>query len=143
MDLSLEGCAASGITTGENLQDMASNGSPAGFSVREDHREVALDLHAYLVRRPAATFFVRVTGKSYNNLDIHPGDLLIVDRSLRPRPGKLVVAVINGEFCLARLDEREQRPCLVPVGQSRQAVPLGDGSDASVWGLVMHSIHRL
>lgn len=57
-----------------------------------------LDLQSHLVQHPAATFFMRAAGKSLPRAGILDGDLLLVDRSLCPRIGSLVVAIINGEF---------------------------------------------
>ena len=56
---------------------------PAGFpSPADDYIEGKLDLNRHLIKHPAATFFVRVTGDSMTGAGIHSGDLLIVDRSL-------------------------------------------------------------
>lgn len=66
-----------------------------------DHAEAPLDLHALIVRHPAATFFMRMQGDAMAPL-IHPGDLLVVDRSLSPRPGHLVVASADGRWVTRR-----------------------------------------
>ena len=64
----------------------------------DDALEGKLDLNAYLVKNPPATFFVGATGDAMIGAGIHPDDILIVDRSLSPTHGKIVIAAINGEL---------------------------------------------
>ena len=74
-----------------------------GFpSPADDHMDTKLDLNEHLVKHPAATFFVRVTGDSMINAGIHDGDLLVVDRSLEPKIGKVVIAAVRGELTVKR-----------------------------------------
>lgn len=76
----------------------------AGFpSPAEDWVEEKLDLNQLLIQRPSATFFVRVEGDSMLGAGIHPGDLLVIDRSVRATDGKVVLAVLDGEFTCKRL----------------------------------------
>jgi DNA polymerase V len=62
-----------------------------------------LNLQALLVPRPHATVLLRVSGHSMREAGIHPGDLLVVDRSLPPRPGQIVVAQLADGFTLKSL----------------------------------------
>ncbi|MDX2271415.1 MAG: S24 family peptidase [Cyanobacteriota bacterium] len=89
--------------------------SPAG-----DYLEKALDLHRLLVPRPAATFFMRATGDPMVEAGIWPEDILVVDKSLEPRPNRIVVAVVEGELRLMRIRA---------------------GSEVEVWGVVTAGIH--
>lgn len=76
----------------------------AGYpSPAEDYLEGKLDLNRHLIKHPAATFFVRVVGDSMIDAGIHPGDILIVDRSLEPADKKVVIAVIEGELTVKRI----------------------------------------
>ena len=84
----------------------------AGFpSPAEQYLEPPLDLNELLVRRPAATYFVRVEGDSMVGAGIRDGDLLVVDRSLRPADGDVIIASIDGDFTVKtfRLGKREKR----------------------------------
>ena len=75
----------------------------AGFpSPAEDYVDVGIDLNEQLIRHPTSTFFLHVSGHSMTDAGIHDGDLLVVDRSLDPRPGQVVVAVLDGAFTLKR-----------------------------------------
>ena len=68
----------------------------AGFpSPAEQYLEPPLDLNELLVKRPAATFFVRVEGDSMINAGIHDKDLLVVDRSLTPSNGDIIIASVD------------------------------------------------
>ncbi len=76
----------------------------AGFpSPAEQYQETPLDLNELLVKRPAATFFVKVQGESMIGEGIHDGDLLVVDRSLRPASGDVIIACVDGDFTVNTL----------------------------------------
>jgi len=72
-------------------------------SAAYDECEQPLDLNELLIKNPISTFFVRVEGDSMQGAGIQSGDLLIVDRSLPIEDGKVVVAVLQGEFTVKRL----------------------------------------
>jgi DNA polymerase V len=77
----------------------------AGFpSPADDYVEKSLDLNELLVKKPAATFFVRAQGESMLGAGIHPNDILVVDRSIEPVPGKIVICALNGELTVKRLE---------------------------------------
>ena len=79
----------------------------AGFpSPAEQYVEPPLDLNELLVRRPAATYFVRVSGDSMVGAGINDGDILVVDRSLRPADGAIIVASVDGDFTVKMYRER-------------------------------------
>lgn len=76
----------------------------AGFpSPADDHIEGKLDLNEHLVRRPAATFFVRASGESMRDAGIFDGDLLIIDRGVTPQPEDIVIAILQGDLTVKRL----------------------------------------
>ncbi|MBI3289518.1 MAG: hypothetical protein HYZ74_08380 [Elusimicrobia bacterium] len=72
------------------------------FVASEDYNDVGLKLDDRLIKRPAATFFLRAKGSSAD-ADVRDGDLLIVDRAEPPVPGRVVVAVARGEMLTRRL----------------------------------------
>jgi DNA polymerase V len=83
----------------------------AGFpSPAEQYLEPPLDLNELLVKRPAATYFVRVEGDSMIEAGIHDGDLLVVDRTLRPASGDVIIASVDGDFTVKtlRLGNRDE-----------------------------------
>lgn len=115
----------------------------AGFpSPADDYIEHALDLNEKLIRHPAATFFVRVSGDSMQGAGIYDGDLLVVDRSLEAQDRNIVIAVVNGEFTLKRLKKDQGRIWLMPENAAYEPIELHDGIEAEIWGVVKHAIHE-
>lgn len=115
----------------------------AGFpSPAEDYIENHLDLNELVVKRPAATFFVKVEGESMADANIHTGDILVVDRSIQASNGKIVVAVVNGEFTVKRFVLRGGGAYLLPENPKYPAIPIDSGSDFRVWGVVTYVIHK-
>jgi DNA polymerase V len=114
----------------------------SGFpSPAQDYEARTLDLNERLVKRPSATFFMNVTGDSMERLGIYEGDLLLVDRSLEPRPGHILVALVEGEITVKRYELRGKVPCLCS-GNSRYApIPLVD-IECQIWGVVRAVIHE-
>lgn len=116
---------------------------PAGFpSVADDYEQYPLDLHALLIEHPAATFFVKVSGDSMREAGIFSGDLLIVDRAIAPSHGRIVVALLNGEFTVKRLSVENEKITLLPANALYPSIPIPEGSDFQVWGVVTYVIHR-
>ena len=82
-----------------NKRPQVAGSVTAGFpSPDEQYLEPPLDLNELLVKRPAATYFVRVEGDSMIGAGIHDKDLLAVDRSLSPANGDIIIAAVDGEF---------------------------------------------
>ena len=116
----------------------------AGFpSPADDYVDVGIDLNDQLIHHPTSTFFLRVSGDSMNGAGIHDGDLLVVDRSLDPRPGRVVVAVLDGGFTLKRLTRHQGRLRLEAANPSYPPLDLQSCDDAQIWGVAIHVIHSL
>ena len=114
----------------------------AGFaSAADEHIENFLDLNKLVVKHPAATFFVRVAGDSMKDAGIHPGDILVVDRSLTPVSGKIVIACLDGEFTVKRLVMQAKSVRLVAANADYADIKIEKNSDFRVWGVVTHVIH--
>lgn len=114
-----------------------------GFpSPATDYIEMNLNLHDYLVKKPAATFFMRAKGDSMLGAGIYPNDLLIVDRSIHARSGCVVVASINGEFTLKRLYSNGVQQKLLPENLKYKPIEITEDSDFQVFGVVTNNIHR-
>ena len=110
---------------------------PAGFpSPADDYLEGALDLNSLLIADPPATFMVRVAGDSMVGAGIANGDILVVDRSLTPAHGDIVLAIVDGDFTVKRLHKRGTRVALIPENAAYRAIELHDGQELQVWGVV-------
>ena len=116
----------------------------AGFpSPAEDHIDSKLDLNRHYIKNPAATFYVRVDGDSMIGAGIHSGDLLIVDRSIEPVPGKVVIAVINGEHTVKRLRREGNHVLLVAENADYPPIMVSELQELHIWGVVTEVIHSL
>lgn len=116
----------------------------AGFpSPADEYIEGKLDLNCYLIHHPAATFFVRVAGNSMIDAGIHEGDLLVVDRSIEPRHGKVVIAVIDGELLVKRLKIKGKQPYLIAEHRDYPPLKITEAMEFQIWGVVTSVIHRL
>ncbi|MFP4369296.1 MAG: LexA family protein [Candidatus Kapaibacterium sp.] len=116
----------------------------AGFpSPADDYMEGRLDLNDFLVKNPAATFFVRVTGDSMINAGIHSGDILVVDRALDPKDGNIVIAVINGELTVKRLSRLKNKLFLLPENREYRPIEITSEMNFEVWGVVRTVIHSV
>lgn len=115
----------------------------AGFpSPAEQYLEPPLDLNEFLVKRPAATYFVRVQGDSMIGRGIHDGDLLVVDRSLDSRDGDVVIAAVDGEFTVKTLRMKDGVVALEPANENYPTIVLKGASELQLFGKVTAVIHR-
>ncbi len=116
----------------------------AGFpSPADDYLESKLDLNDYLIKNHSATFFLRVTGDSMINAGIHTSDILIVDRSLNPKHGSIVIAVINGELLVKRLMLSNNKYYLHAENSKYEPIEITKEMAFDVWGVVTNVIHSL
>lgn len=114
----------------------------AGFpSPATDHIDQCLDLTGYLVLHPEATFFMRVKGDSMTGAGIHHGDLLIVDRSLEPVSGRVVVVALNGELTVKRLHRNAWQIRLKSENPDYPDIEVTDNDELQIWGVVAHVVH--
>lgn len=115
---------------------------PAGFpSPADDFIEGSLDLNDY-IEHPAATYFVRAEGDSMMGAGIYDGDLLIVDRSLEPKNGSIVIASVMGELTVKRLKRISNGVwLLVPENPNYPTIPLPE--ESQIWGVVKNSVRDL
>ena len=116
----------------------------AGFpSPAEDHVEERIDLNAELVRHPLSTFFVRVVGDSMTEAGIHAGDLLIVDKAMPGSDSHIIVAVVNGDFCVRRFHSSgDGGISLHAANPHYPPIRITEGMDFEVWGRVMFIIRK-
>ncbi len=115
----------------------------AGFpSPAADYAEEGLDFNTLLVKRKAATYCLRVAGDSMNEAGILPEDIIVVDRSIRPVKGDIVVAALNGEFTVKRFFQRHGSIILHPENSSYDDIIVGPEEDFRVFGVVTAVVRR-
>lgn len=124
---------------------MPASDLPQGFcgfpSPAADHTEDRLSLDALVVKRPAATFFMRVSGGSMVEAGIEDGDLLVVDRSLTAREGDIVVACISDGFAVKRLSKAPDGWALTSQG-SGPTIKIDSDIGVEIWGVVSWSFKQ-
>ena len=111
--------------------------SPAG-----DCMDASIDLQAYLVSDPPATFMVRVAGDSMRDAGILEDDLLVVDKGLAPVHGDIVVATMDGEFTVKRLHGKNGRWMLLAENPAYPAIVPAPGQELQVWGVVTACVRK-
>ena len=111
--------------------------SPAG-----DYLEKQIDLNDELISNKAATFLVRVSGRSMEDANIFDGDVLIIDRSLEPKNQAIIVAVIDGDFTVKRLEYKGDKVWLIPENTDFTPIDVSGNESFRVWGVVTYIIHK-
>ncbi|EHL30553.1 hypothetical protein LDG_7505 [Legionella drancourtii LLAP12] len=100
-----------------------------------------MDLNQALIRHPSATFILIAAGESMIDAGIHPGDKLIVDRSVEAVDGKIVIAALEGELTVKRLSRKANRVQLLPANPKFKSIDITEDSEMVIWGVVMNIIH--
>jgi len=114
----------------------------AGFpSPADDYVDCTIDLNEHLIKNPPATFMVRVRGNSMVDAGIQSGDLLIVDKSLDPRNGDIVIAAVDGQFTVKRYRRTGTELRLVAENPKQAQIVIGTETNVEIWGVVIHVIH--
>ncbi|GAA2036491.1 translesion error-prone DNA polymerase V autoproteolytic subunit [Yaniella flava] len=117
---------------------------PAGFpSPSQDYSDTKIDLNQMLIKDELSTFVVRVSGDSMEDAGIFDGDELIVDRSIEPHDGHVVIAVVDGEMTVKRLRVTDTGVVLQAENAQYPDVTVPELSDLVVWGVATRCLHRL
>lgn len=115
----------------------------AGFpSPAADYEDKRLDINEYLVRNPVSTFFFSVQGDSMEGAEIFDGDILVVDKSVRPKHGHIVIAFVDGQRLVKRLYRRAGRVALVAENPKYPTLDIGEEQELVVWGVVVGKFKR-
>lgn len=109
-----------------------------GFgAAADDYAERGIDLNEQLIRNKPATFFMKIKSNSMINAGIFKGDIAIVDKSVQPTNGKIVIAVVDGEMLIRRYEKSFNKLLLVAEAPKVATIEVNEMSDAKVWGVVM------
>jgi DNA polymerase V len=116
----------------------------AGFpSPAENYLDEAINLQQFLIKNAAATYLLRVRGNSMCDANISEGDILIVDRSVKPGVGQIIIGLLDNEFTVKRLIKKNNQYYLQPENPAYPVIPLPDESQFQVWGVVTWCIHKI
>jgi len=117
---------------------------PAGFpSPSQDYSDTQIDLTKLLIRDELSTFIVRVSGDSMEGAGIYDGDELIVDRSIEPRDGHVVIAIVDGEMTVKRLRVTPTGVVLQAENATYPDVQVAELSELMIWGVATRCLHHL
>jgi len=138
----------------EYLYEAAYNGSKSftqhevktananGFgAAADDYMERGIDLNEQLILNKPATFFFRMNGDAMANAGIHSGDVLVVDRSIKPSNGKIAVLAINGDLIVRRIQQHFNGITLQAENPRYGNIELTEFTTLNVWGMVTCVIH--
>ena len=116
-----------------------------GFgAAADDYMERGIDLNEQLVHNKPATFFFRMNSDAMTGAGIFSGDTLVVDRSIKPVSGKIIIAILDGELLVRRLHKNFNQLTLVAENKKFSDIQLnGFDERAQVWGVVTYSIHAV
>lgn len=116
----------------------------AGFpSPADDYVEKYLDLNTHFIKHPSSTFVLQATGDSMKDAGIASGDWLLVDRSIEPTDGKIVIAAVNGELTVKRLSRQKNAVVLLAENPNYQPIVIKENFDLVIWGVVILVMHEL
>jgi len=115
-----------------------------GFgAAADDYMERGIDLNEQLIRNKPATFFFRMNSDAMTEAGIFSGDVLIVDRSIKAVNGKIIVAILNGELLVRRLQVHIKGVTLLAENKKYGNIPVDEFSNYAAWGVVIHSIRTI
>ncbi len=130
--------------TKQFTQHNVATANASGFgAAADDYAERGIDLNEQLIRNKPATFFMRVSGTSMINAGIYDGDIVIVDRSIKPVNGKIVIAVVDGEMLIRRYERTMNKLRLIPEAPKLSAIDVSEFMDFKIWGVVICVIRAL
>ena len=125
-------------------QQEVKTANATGFgAAADDYAERGIDLNEQLIRNKPATFFMKVSGNSMINAGIFDGDIVIVDRSIKPANGKIVIAVIDGDMLIRRYEKTISSLRLIPETSKLSAIDVSEFMDFKIWGVVVCVIRTL
>ena len=115
----------------------------AGFpSPATDYIEEDIDLNIHLIKNIPATFIIRVQGKSMSSVGIYDGDLLIVDKSLKPKNFSTVIANVHDELVVKSFIKEKDSQFLSSRSKNfKDKIIINEESNIFIWGVVTYVIH--
>ena len=130
----------------EKLELQFANSIKAGFpSPAEDYLGESLDFNRDMIRNPEATFYGQVEGNSMIEAGICDGDIAVIDRSIEPQHGDVVVGYINEEFTMKFLDLTHKSDGWIelrPANKEFHPIRVDESANFRVWGVVLYTIKK-
>ena len=128
----------------ESLKIPFLSGLSCGFpSPADDHLDEEIDLNSAYIKNKSSTYFGRVVGDSMTGAGLSEGDLLIIDKSLEPRNGKIAVCFIDGEFTVKRIKIENDHIWLMAENKNYPPIKVTKDNEFLIWGIVTNVIKDL
>ena len=117
----------------------------AGFpSPATDYIEEDVDLNIHLIKNVPATFIIIVQGKSMTDVGIYDGDLLVVDKSLKPKSFSIVIANVHDELVVKNFVKENDEQFLTSSSKKiEDKIIINNDSEIFIWGVVTYVIHSV
>lgn len=121
-----------------------SSGIKAGFpSPAADFDETRVSIDQIVVKHKEATFYAKASGNSMIGAGIDDGDILVIDRSLEARDGKIAVCFVDGEFTVKRIKVEQDCVYLLPENPKFEPIKITEENELIIWGIVTHVVKSL
>ena len=122
----------------------ADSGVRAGFpSPAQDYTDESIDLNRDIIHHKESTFYARAVGDSLRDANVMEGDILVIDKSLEPQDGNIVVAFVDGEFTLKRVRMGRDRLTLMPANPRYRPIEVSRDNHFAIWGVVTYAIKKI
>jgi DNA polymerase V len=126
-----------------SLQDVPSAKATGFNAAADDYMERNIDLNEQLIKNKQATYFFRMHSDAMTDAGIHPGDILVVDRSLTAVSGKIIVAALDGELIVRRYQQVLNTTSLIAENNRYGAIKVNELTNYHAWGVVTYVIHTV
>lgn len=116
---------------------------PAGFpSPADDHIDNEIDLVSHLVKRPASTFVMQIAGDSMKGAGMVNGDYIVVDKSITPKCGQIVVAVLDGDMTVKYFKKQNGQYSLIAANPNYKPIIINQENPPEVFGVVVGVVRK-
>ena len=112
-------------------------------SLFKDDYKQGIDLNKELIKNKSASYFMRVNSNAMNGAGIHTGDVVIVDRLIEPKSGKVIIALVKGEMLIRRYEINNGKRRLLPASNKISPIDIVENSEFSIWGVVTYVIRSV
>ncbi len=132
------------VKQGNIRLEFVEEGISAGFpSPAADYKNKRISLDEELVKEPSTTYYARVSGESMIGAGLDNDDLLVIDKSITPKDGKIAVCYVDGEFTVKRLKITKECVYLMPENDNYKPIKVTKDKQLLIWGIVTYVIKKV
>lgn len=124
--------------------EFVEEGISAGFpSPADDFKNKRISLDEELITDVNSTYYARVSGESMIDAGLDDNDLLVIDKSIPPRDGKIAVCCVDGEYTVKRLKITDECVYLMPANENYKPIKVTEEKQLLIWGIVTYVIKKV